>query len=133
MEAKHLISFSIISLLSLLLVASPVSGQNLEIPQDEFALSFSREQLELTRGENGELEILILKSKSYQKRKAKMGISSSLPKGVTITFKPENGTFDSSMANISIQADATPGQYMLILNATLSNRTKGSILKLQIN
>jgi hypothetical protein len=133
MEAKNPTNFTITFLLLLLLVVSTVSGQNLEIPQNEFALSFSKEQLKLSRGEKGELEILILKSKSYQKSKAKMGISSSLPKGVTITFDPDKGAFDSSKANISIQADATPGQYMLILNATLNNKTKGSILKLLIN
>jgi hypothetical protein len=116
-----------------MLVAFSISGQNLEIPQNEFALSLSKEQLELSRGEKGELEIVILKSKSYQKSKAKMGVSSSLPKGVTITFSPDKGTFDSTLANVSIQAGAAPGQYMLILNATLNNKTKGSIIKLLIN
>lgn len=129
MEAK---SPKIICLLSLMLVALTVSGQNLEIPQTEFALSFSKEQLELSRGENGELEILILKSKSYQKSKAKMGVSSSLPAGVTITFSPDKGTFESTQATVSVQAEAAPGRYMLILNATLNNKTKGSILKLLI-
>ena len=133
MEAKYLINFKITFSLLLLLIVSAATGQNLKIPQNEFALSFSKEQLELSRGEKGELEILILKSKSYKKSKAKMGVSSSLPKGVTITFDPDKGTFDSAKANISIQADATPGQYMLILNATLNNKTKGSILKLLIN
>jgi hypothetical protein len=127
MEAK---SPKIIFLLSLMLVAQTVSGQNLEIPQNEFALSFSKEQLEVPRGEKAELEILILKSKSYQKSKVKMGVSSSLPAGVTITFSPDKGTFESTQANVSIQADAAPGQYTLILNATLNNKTKGSILKL---
>jgi hypothetical protein len=133
MEAKIPINFRITLLLLLLLVGSTVSGQNPEIPQNEFAVSFSKVQLELSRGDKGELEILILKSKSYQKKKAKMGISSGLPKGVTITFDPDKGVFDSSKANISIQSDATPGQYMLILNATLNNKTKGAILKLLIN
>ena len=133
MEAKHWTALRVIPLLTLLMVASEVNGQDLEIPQNEFGLSFSKEQLELARGDTGELEILILKSKGYQKSKARMGISSSLPKGVTITFNPDQGTFDSSMATILIQADATPGQYILILNATLNNKTKGSILKLQID
>jgi hypothetical protein len=128
-EAK---SPKIICLLSLMLVGLTVTGQNLEIPQNEFALSFSTEPLTLSRGENGELEILILKSKSYQKSKAKMGVSSRLPTGVTITFGPETGTFESTQASVSIQGDATPGQYLLILTATLHNKTKGSILKLPI-
>ena len=130
MEAK---SPKFIFLLSLMLVALTVSGQNLEIPQNEFTLYFSEQQLEVSRGEKAELEILILKSKSYQKSKVKMGVSSSLPAGVTITFSPDKGTFESTQANVSIQADATPGQYTLILNATLNNKTKGSILKLLIN
>lgn len=129
MEAK---SPKIIYLLSLMLAALTVSGQNLEIPQNEFTLSFSKEQLELSRGDKGELEVLILKSKSYQKSNAKMGISSSLPTGVTITFSPDKGTFESTQAHVSIHADAAPGQYMLILNATVNNKTKGSILKLLI-
>ena len=49
----------IICILSLMLVALTVSGQTLEIPQSEFALSFSKEQLELSRGDKGELDILI--------------------------------------------------------------------------
>lgn len=129
MEAK---SPKIICLFSLMLIALTAIGQNLEIPQNEFALSFSKQQLELSRGEKAEVEILILRSKSYRKSNAKMGISSSLPKGVTITFSPDKGTFDSTLANVSMQADAAPGQYMLILNATLNNKTKGSILKLLI-
>lgn len=133
MEAHHLISLKIIFLLTLMVVASPVSGQNLETTRNAFALSFSKNSLELSRGENGELEIQVLKSRGYRKSKIKMGVSSSLPKGVAITFSPDNDSFDSTKANILIQADATPGQYLLILNATLNNKTKGTILKLFIN
>ena len=127
------LSPKIICLFLLILIALTVNGQSLEIPQNEFALSLSKEHLELSRGEKGELEILILKSKTYQKNKAKMGVSSSLPKGVVITFSPDSGTFDSTLTTVSIEADAAPGQYMLIVNATLHNKTKGSILKLIIN
>lgn len=130
MEAK---SPKIICLLALMLFALTGSGQNLDIPQNEFALSFSKEQLEVSRGEKAELEILILKSKSYQKSKVKMGISSSLPNGVVITFDPDKGTFASTLAKISIEPDAAPGEYLLILNATLNNKTKGTILKLLIH
>ena len=133
MEAKHLVRLKIILPAVIVAFALTASGQNLEIPQNEFTLSFSKDQLEMARGEKAELKILILKSRSYQKSKAKMGVSSSLPKGVTVTFDPDKGTFDASLANISVQADATPGEYMLILNATLSNKTKGSILKLLIH
>lgn len=116
----------------LMLVALTAAGQNLEIPQNEFTLSLAKEQLALSRGENGALEIILLKSKSYQKSKAKMGVASSVPAGVTIMFSPDKGNFESTLAHFSIKADAAPGEYMIILNATLNNKTKGSILRLLI-
>ena len=133
MEAKHPLRLKIIFPLSLSLAALTGSGQNLKIPRNEFALSFSRNQMELARGETGKFEILIRKSKAYRKSKAKMGVSSGIPNGVVITFDPSNGNFESSTASISVKPDATPGQYLVILNATLQNKTKGSILKLLIH
>ena len=129
MEAK---SSKILCLFCLMLVALSATGQNLEIPQTEFALSLSNEQLELSRGKKADLEILILKSNGYRKSKAKMSVSSSLPKGITVTFSPEKGDFDRSRASIFIEPEVKPGEYLLILSATLNNKTKGTILKLLI-
>ena len=130
MEAKQ---FTKISFSFMLLAATlAVSAQNLEIPQKEFTIYFSKDRMELSRGEDSQLDVLILKSKAYRKSKTKMGISSSLPKGVAVIFEPDNGSFDSTKANILIQTDATPGEYLIILNATLNYKTKGSILKLLI-
>ena len=133
MEAKDLIPLRAIALFSLTVITLTLWAQTLETPQNEFVLSLSKEQLELSRGEKGGLEIMVLKSKRYQKSNAIMGVSSPLPEGVTITFSPAKGNFDSSTANISIATEAIPGQYMLILNATLNNTTKGMILKLLID
>ena len=133
MEAKHQIRSRAIFLFSLTFAALVLRGQNLEIPEKEFVLALSVQQLEVSRGEKGEIEILILRSKKYEKRHAKMGVSSRLPKGVTISYSPDKGNSDSSIANISVQSDAIPGRYMVILNATLNNKTKGMILKLLID
>ena len=64
-----------------MLISASVVGyaQQVEIPQKEFALSISDEMVTLARGENKKVDIRILKSKSYQKGKMKMGLSSSLP------------------------------------------------------
>ena len=130
MEAKLFmkIGFSF----GLLVIGLAVSAQNLEIPQKEFIIYCCKEQLELSRGENKQLDINILKSRGYQKSKTKMGLSSSLPKGVAITFDPDKGNFDSTKANILIDEDAAPGEYSIILNATLNYTTKGTILNLLI-
>ena len=132
MKAKHLTSIKIVFLFTLLVVALTASSQNLDVPKNDFILSFSKDSLKLSPGENRQLDIEIRKSRSYGKSKIKMGISSSLPKGVAIAFDPDNGNFDSTKANILIEADAKPGQYLLILNATLNRKTKGAILNLLI-
>ncbi len=132
MNAKYQIGLKIKLFLALVTASLVVSGQNLEIPKNEFSISFSKDQLELSRGENDQLDIGILKSRGYQDSKIKMGISSSVPKDVSIAFDPNQGTFDFTKASISIGDDAIPGTYLLIVNATLRYKTKGSILKLII-
>lgn len=119
--------------LVLVLIVTGLNAQTLEIPQKEFSLNFSTQELKLPRGESGQLDIDILKSKGYRNSKVKMGISSSMPDGVTIAFDPAQGNFDFTKAKIKVDENTLPGTYQLILSATLSYKTKGSILKLTIN
>ena len=132
MKAKHQIGLKTKLFLVLVVVSLGANGQNLEIPQNEFSISFSTDTLELSRGENDQLGIGILKSRGYQDSKVKMGMSSRVPKGVELEFDPSQGTFDFTKASISIGDDAIPGTYLLIVNATMRYKTKGSILKLTI-
>lgn len=132
MEAKQNRCIKAFILFCLCAVAAPVSAQQSKTPLKEFALSFSTDQLELVRGDSSQVEVTILKSKGFQKSNITMGTSSRLPKGVTLTFAPASGTFDVTKALIAIQNDALPGEYLVVLNATLSYKTKGSILKLFI-
>jgi hypothetical protein len=62
----------------------------------------------------------------------KMGLSSSLPNGITLSFDPENGDSDSSQATITALPEAQPGTYSIIVNATINYKTKGSILKIAV-
>jgi uncharacterized membrane protein len=117
-----------------MLISATIVGysQQVEIPQKEFALSLSDETVTLARGENKKVDIRILKSKSYQKGKMKMGLSSSLPAGVTLSFDPEKGEGDLSQATITALPEAQPGTYSIIVNATINYKTKGSILKIAV-
>jgi hypothetical protein len=121
-------------LIFLILISASITGyaQAVEIPQKEFTLSLSDETVTLSRGENKKIDIRILKSKAYQKGKIKMGLSSSLPDGITLSFNPENGNSDLSQAIISALPDAQPGMYSVIVNATINYKTKGSILKISV-
>jgi uncharacterized membrane protein len=120
-------------LVSIILAAS-ITGlaQSLEIPQKEFSIDFPKETIVLKRGENKKIEIRILKSKAYQKGKMQMGLSSSLPPGISISFDPEKGNVDLTQATITAQSDTSPGQYSLIVNATINYKTKGSVLKISV-
>lgn len=119
-----------IALASILLLSVSCYAQQLDIPQKEFALSLESESVTLSRGENKKIEVRILKSKSYQKTKVHMGLSSGLPSGITLAFDPEKGNVDASSATVAAGSDATPGEYTVILNATMNYKTKGSILKI---
>ena len=117
----------------MLISASIVSyAQQVEMPQKEFTLSLSEETVILARGENKKIDIRILKSKAYQKGKMKMGLSSSLPNGIMLSFDPENGDSDSSQATITALPEAQAGTYSIIVNATINYKTKGSILKVAV-
>lgn len=132
MDAKQISRIKTSILFCLLVAAAPLTSQPQKIPLKDFAISFSTDRLELTRGDSSQVEVTILKSKGFQKSKVTMGKSSSLPKGVTLTFAPASGTFNVTKALIAIQDDALPGEYLVVLNATLSYKTKGSILNLLI-
>jgi len=117
----------------ILIFASIASyAQQVEIPQKEFTLSLSDETVTLARGEKKNIDIRILKSKAYQSKKMKMGLSSPLPEGIILSFDPENGAADLSQATITALPDAKPGTYSIIVNATMNYKTKGSILKVSI-
>jgi hypothetical protein len=108
-------------------------AQQVDIPQKEFVLSLENESIVLSRGENKKIDVRILKSKSYQKSKVQLGLSSGLPSGITLSFEPEKGNVDSSVATISAAADTSLGEYTVIVNATMNYKTKGSILKIVVN
>jgi hypothetical protein len=117
----------------LFLVSLSLSGYTqTQTPKKEFAIVLSQDNVEMSGSESKEIEITILRSKAYLKSSAVMGLSSSLPKGVEVTFSPEKGNFDLTKVIIK-SSNAIPGQYSLIVNATLNGRTKGSIIKLNVS
>lgn len=113
-----------------ILIASTGKAQNIEIPRKEFTVSLSEEKVTLVRGENKKIDVRILKSKAYQKGKMKLGLSSSLPTGITLSFDPEAGNSDIVQGTVTALPEAAPGVYSVIVNATINYKTKGSILKI---
>jgi hypothetical protein len=101
-------------------------------PRTEFAIQLSKNTLEVKAGTSTELNLNILRSKTYTKSKAKLGFSSKLPEGVTASFEPAEGMFETSVVTINVAENTKAGQYQLILNAELNNKVKGSIIKLVV-
>lgn len=122
-----------LTLFSIILIAF-ITGhaQSVEIPNKEFSLSIATEALTVARGENKKMEIRILRSKAYRKSKMSMGLSSTLPSGINISFDPDHGDADIVQATITALPDALPGLYSIIVNATINYKTKGSILKISV-
>ena len=86
----------------------------------------------LKPGETKQLTISVLRSKSYSRTTAKLGLSSSLPDGVTLTYEPAEGMFESSIASITAAPDSKAGEYQVILKTSLNNKVKGSIVKVVV-
>lgn len=101
-------------------------------PRTEFAIQLSKNTLEVKAGTSTELNLNILRSKTYTKSKAKLGFSSKLPEGITASFEPAEGMFETSVVTISVAENTKAGQYQIIVNAELNNKVKGSILKLAV-
>ena len=122
----------LLSLLALVAVTVTVAAQDKVAPRTEYSVSLSENKIQVKPGESKEITVSILRSKSFSRNEAKLGLSSGLPEGVTVTYAPAEGMFDSAVATITAAADAKQGEYQIILKTTLNNKTKGSIVKLVV-
>ncbi|MCI0752121.1 MAG: hypothetical protein L0Y35_09805 [Flammeovirgaceae bacterium] len=111
-------------------VSSLVFAQ--EAPRKEFTISLSDKTIELDKGQTKSVTVTLNRSKSFQKSKATLGLASRLPEGITVTFEPAVGIFENSVALIKVNDKVNYGTYKIVLNGTLQNKTKGTILTLDI-
>ena len=115
-----------------LVCISLVGYSQTQTPKKEFTLVLSQDNIEIAGSESKEVDITILRSKAYLKSTATMGLSSAVPKGIEVAFSPEKGNFESTKMTIKSSEVIAPGQYSLIINATLNGKTKGAIVKLNV-
>lgn len=119
-----------LTIIALAAVTFAATAQEKAVPRTEYTVSVSENTVQVKPGESKEITVSIVRSKSYSKADAKLGISSALPEGVTIHYAPAEGLFDSSIATIAASADAKTGEYQIILRTSVNNKIKGSIVKL---
>lgn len=122
-------------LIAFVLLAASVNygyAQEKTAPRTEYSVSLSENNIKLKAGETKQLTISILKSKSFSRSEAKLGLSSALPAGITVTYEPAEGMFESSVATISAAAGTIAGEYQIILKTNVNNKIKGSIVKVVV-
>jgi uncharacterized membrane protein len=122
------LTLAVISSLSVQLLA-----QASKAPRTEFTIELSATEVELKPGETKEVIVNLYRSKAYSKSKVVLGISSSLPQGITITYEPAEGLIETSTAKITASHDTKPGAYILLLNGTMNHKSKATMLKLTVN
>lgn len=115
--------------IALLLIVFVAGAQN----RPDFSLNLSETSVILKPGESKQVTISIERSKGFTRGDVKLSLSSVLPQGVTVNYEPAVGHFDSSVATIAASASAPVGSYQLVLNATIQNKTKGTILKVAVS
>ena len=118
--------------LIILLATSTLGYGQTQAPKKEFAITLSQDKIQLSPNETREVQITISRSRSYLKSSAVMGLSSSLPKGIEVSFSPDKGTFETTTLQIVTNETVVPGSYSLVVKATLNGKTKGSIIKLNV-
>jgi hypothetical protein len=117
----------------LFVVFAAVAQSKLELPRTEFYFDLSETSIAIKAGQSKQVVLSITRSKSFAKEKGMLGLQSTLPKGVSISYEPKEGIFETSVATISVASDAAAGIYQIVLSAMLSTKKKGEILKLTVN
>ncbi len=100
--------------------------------ESEFSIALPASEIEMKAGESREITVNLTRSRGYTKAKAKLGVSSTLPKGITISYEPQEGLIHESIAKITVEAGTPAGTYVLIPNCTMNYISKGTLLKLTI-
>jgi hypothetical protein len=119
--------------LSLFFVFAIATAQTkTELPRTDFTIDLSQSSLMINPGESRQVTVSIARSKYYSREKAILGLQSSLPQGVTVSYEPKEGNFESSVATISVASDAPVGVHQLVLSAMLSTKKKGTILRVTV-
>jgi hypothetical protein len=114
----------------LLLLSAPVV--TLAQGRSEFTLELSSAEVQLKPGETKTIDVKIIRSKGFEKYKAKLGFSSALPQGISMKYDSSDGRITSSTLTISADASAQESSYMLLPNCILNNKTKSAVLKVVV-
>jgi hypothetical protein len=114
---------------SLLMIALLIANQLVWAQQSEFTIELSTAEMEVKPGESRDVNVNLTRSRGYTKSKAKLGVSSTLPKGITIKYAPADGLINASIATVTVSDETPAGTYVIVPNCTMNYKSKGALLK----
>lgn len=122
----------LLSVLAIAAVMFTAAAQEKTAPRTEYSVSVSENAIQIKPGESKEITLTLLRSRSFSKTTAQLGLSSSLPEGVTVEFSPSEGLIDSSVVKFTASSATKEGTYTIILKSTLNNKIKGTLIKVSV-
>lgn len=123
---KHVLTIFTVMLVSV------ASAQTQEVPRTEYNFVIASNEVELVAGATKEIDFTILRSKQYTKSKAKLGLSSSLPQGLSISYEPSEGVIEHGKVMFTATQELAAGTYQIILKCTVNNKIKSAIVKITV-
>ncbi len=124
-------SLKLIMLAFVVLMATQLVAQDL--PKKEFEVNLSAKQIVLAAGETKNIEIKLLRSKSYRNTEIEMVVDSRLPEGISITFKDGADPMVDQIMTIVAEANTEPFQKIIIIKGKTKRVSKGVMLDLALD
>ncbi|MEQ6122223.1 hypothetical protein [Reichenbachiella sp. MALMAid0571] len=100
-------------------------------PKKEFTVKLSETDISILPGKTQIIDVTINRSKSYSKTQIDLSISSTLPEGISISFKDGTDPLTQKQMIVTASEDAMGISKTLVLNAKSSRATKGVMFKLK--
>src|SRR6476469_4652500 len=93
-----------------------LQAQSKPLPTEAFALSSPTPNLEMEAGQSQPVTVELNRSKSFRKVEIALSVDeSSLPKGVSVRFEPNETLDNTSRLTIEVAPDVLPGRYPLLV------------------
>ena len=116
----------------LLFFLAATAAAQTDLPRQDFTIQLSESTLIIKPGESKQVTVSIVRSKSFAKGSVKLGLSSVLPQGITLSFEPMEGKFETSVATLSAAPTVVPSNYNIVIKGEMYNKIKGAILRIQV-
>jgi hypothetical protein len=115
---------------ALLLISTITFAQKKKLVK-EYVVTVDQPSISLNNGGSSTLNFTFEKSKSFANSKVTMVTPGNLPEGLTVTFEPQEGKFETAKATLTAN-NVKPGTYNIILSSVIQNNKKGNLVSVTV-